>query len=81
VADRGWKRKFDDSIPLPRGRQLITLQDAGEFITKLPKIEHEAAEWQAAMPAPRQATSDPGQNAISRRLIASPSLGSRQIWP
>jgi hypothetical protein len=34
---------------LPRGRQLVTLQDAGNYITKLPKAEHEAEEWQAAM--------------------------------
>jgi hypothetical protein len=46
-----WSRKFDDPIPLPRGRQLATLADAGKYITKLPKAEHEAAEWQAAMEA------------------------------
>ena len=47
----GWKRRFDDPIPLPRGRQLVTLADAGNYITKLPKAEHEAAEWLAAMEA------------------------------
>lgn len=46
---QGWKRPFDDPIPLPRGRHLITLKDAGVYITKLPKAEHEVAEWQAAM--------------------------------
>jgi len=51
VADRGWQRPFDDPVPLPRGRQLVTLEDAGKYITKLPKAEHEAAEWQAAMEA------------------------------
>jgi hypothetical protein len=51
VADRSWKRSFDDPIPLPRGRQLVTLKDAGTYITKLPKAEHAAAEWQAAMEA------------------------------
>jgi hypothetical protein len=50
-ADRGWKRPFDDPIPLARGRQLVTLEDAGKYITKLPKAEHEAAQWQAAMEA------------------------------
>jgi hypothetical protein len=50
-ADRGWNRPFDEPIPLPRGRQLVTLGDAGKFITKLSKTEHEAAEWQAAMEA------------------------------
>jgi hypothetical protein len=51
VADRGWKRRFDDPIPLPRSRRLVTLEDAGKYITKLPKAEHEAAEWQTAMEA------------------------------
>jgi hypothetical protein len=41
--------KFDDPIPLPRGRQLVTLKDAGTYITK--QAEHEAPEWQAAMEA------------------------------
>jgi hypothetical protein len=50
-SPQGWKRPFDDPIPLPRGRQLVTLQDAGTYITTLPKAEHEAAEWQAAMEA------------------------------
>jgi hypothetical protein len=46
-----WSARFDDPIPLPRGRQLVTLEDAGRHITKLPRAEHEAAEWQAAMEA------------------------------
>jgi hypothetical protein len=51
VADRGWKRRFDEPIPLPRSRRLVTLEDAGTYITMLPKAEHEAPEWQAAMEA------------------------------
>jgi len=39
------------SIPLSRGRQILTLRDASNYITKLPKAEHEAPEWQAAMEA------------------------------
>ncbi len=46
-----WSRKFDEPIALPKGRQLATLKDAGNYITKLPKAEHEAQEWQAAMEA------------------------------
>ena len=49
--DKGWKRPFEDPLPLPRGRRLVTLGDAGNYITKLPKAEHEAQEWQAAMQA------------------------------
>jgi hypothetical protein len=48
---KGWKRPFDEAIPLPRGRQLLTLQDAGNYITKLSKAEHQATEWQASMQA------------------------------
>jgi hypothetical protein len=51
MSATGWKRLFDDPIPMPRGRQLVTLEDAGKFITKLPKAEHEAPEWQTAMEA------------------------------
>jgi hypothetical protein len=42
TADRGWKRRFEDPIPLPRGRCLVTLEDAGNYITRLPKAEQEA---------------------------------------
>jgi hypothetical protein len=51
MPDRGWSREFEEPIPLPRRRQLFTLQDAGTYITKLPKAEHAAPEWQAAMRA------------------------------
>jgi hypothetical protein len=46
-----WSRPFEDPIPLPDGRRLVTLPDAGNYITKLPKAIHEAQEWQAAMEA------------------------------
>ena len=42
---------FEDPIPLAAGRQLLTLRDAATYITKLPKAEHSAPEWQAAMEA------------------------------
>jgi hypothetical protein len=46
-----WSREFDDPIPLSKGRRLVTLKDAGNYITKLPKVEHMTPEWQAAMEA------------------------------
>ena len=51
MAAKGWSKPFDDPIPLPRGRQLVTLRDAALYVTKLPKAEHDADEWQAAMEA------------------------------
>ena len=51
AAERGWQRKFDDPIPLPDGRMLVTLRDAASSITALPKSESALAEWQAAIEA------------------------------
>ena len=48
---KGWSREFDDPTPLPRGGQFVTLQDAGTYITKLPKAEQKLEEWQTAMQA------------------------------
>jgi hypothetical protein len=50
-TDRGWKRPFGDPIPLPRGRQLVTLKDAAKYIQKLAAAEQQIAEWQAAVEA------------------------------
>ena len=43
-----WSRRSDDPIPLPRGRQLVTLKN---YIQKLPKAEQDLEEWQAAVEA------------------------------
>jgi hypothetical protein len=48
---KGWKRAFDEPIVLPNGRKLIILKDAGSYIMKLPKAEHDAPEWHAVMEA------------------------------
>jgi hypothetical protein len=48
---KGWDRKFDEPIPLPKGKPLATLREAALYITKLPKAEHDTEEWQAAMQA------------------------------
>jgi hypothetical protein len=50
-TDRGWNRPFEDPIPLPPGRQLITLQDAASYIMKLPKAEQNLEQWQTATEA------------------------------
>jgi hypothetical protein len=44
-----WDRQFYDPIKLPRRTPLVTLRDAAQYIIKLPKAEHDADEWQAAM--------------------------------
>jgi hypothetical protein len=44
-----WSTRFDDPIPLPKGRQLVTLEDAGNYIMKLPKAEQNHEHWQTAI--------------------------------
>jgi len=46
-----WDQRFFDPIILPDREPLVTLRDAAEYITELPKAEHDAEEWQAAMQA------------------------------
>ena len=45
-----WDQEFFDPIVI-NGKTLRTLRDAAQYITKLPKAEHDADEWQAAMEA------------------------------
>jgi hypothetical protein len=46
---QGWKRPFEDPVPLPRGRALVTLKDGADYIMKLPKAEQNLDEWQVAV--------------------------------
>ncbi len=46
-----WDQRFFDPIMLPGRNPLATVRDAALYITKLPKAEHDADEWQAAMEA------------------------------
>jgi hypothetical protein len=44
-----WSTPFEDPIPLPGGRTLVTLKDAADYITKLPEKESALPEWQTAI--------------------------------
>jgi hypothetical protein len=86
---------FDQPIPLPSGRQLVTLEDAGNYITKLPKAQYSAPEWQAAMEALILVATQGGHTRLARigvmralnrhveRVFQSrsqrPSLGKRKL--
>jgi hypothetical protein len=69
MAAMVWKRRFNEPIKPPDGKTLITLKDAGTFITKLPKTEHEAPEWQAAMEALIQVATHGGPTMFVRIAI------------
>ena len=62
----GWGCEFDDPIELPDGGELVTLEDAGNYITKLPKAEHSAPEWQDAMEAPMLVATRGGPTMLAR---------------
>ena len=51
MPDKGWQRRFNEPIPLPKGKKLVTLRDTALYVTKLPQAEHDAEEWQTAMEA------------------------------
>jgi hypothetical protein len=51
TADPVGNERSTNRYRWPGGDKLVTLEDAGNCITKLPKAEHEAPEWQAAMDA------------------------------
>lgn len=46
-----WAQRFYDPISVPSQKALVTLRDAARYIAKLPKAEHGAEGWQAAMAA------------------------------
>ncbi len=48
---RAGSASFEDPVPLPGGRKLVTLRDAANYITGLPKKESDLPEWQAAIEA------------------------------
>ena len=40
---------MDDPILLPGGCELVTLRDAGDYITSLPRAEQDIEDWQMAV--------------------------------
>jgi hypothetical protein len=66
ISGRGWKRPFGDPVPLPKGRQLVTLEDAARYIQKLPKAEQQLAEWQAAVEAMLRVVEHNGPTMMAR---------------
>jgi hypothetical protein len=44
-----WSTPFDDPIPLGGGRRLTTLQQAADYIMKLPEEIQQQERWQIAV--------------------------------
>jgi hypothetical protein len=81
VSDRGWKRTFDKPIQPRDGGELVTLQGAGNYIAKLPKAEHEAAEWQAARHALILVAENGGRQNRRNARVEPPPRSRVQFGP
>ena len=44
-----WSTPFNEPIPLRGGRTLTTLQQAADYVMKLPKAEQQEPRWQTAV--------------------------------
>jgi len=55
-----WSTLFEDPIVLPKGKQLLTLQQAADHVLKMPKAEQKLPAWQAATEALIMAAEDRG---------------------
>ena len=73
-----WDQQFFDPIDLPKGKKLLTLRDAALYITNLPKAEHDAKEWQAAMEALLLVAESGGPTMFARILATLLGLALRR---
>ncbi|MEH2480608.1 hypothetical protein V1282_003965 [Nitrobacteraceae bacterium AZCC 2146] len=66
MSKAGWYVHFREPILTPKGALLITLRDAGDYITRLPKAEHDSKPWQTAMHCLLQAADSGGPTDFAR---------------
>jgi hypothetical protein len=66
VSKPGWYSQFSKPIPVPKGEPLVTLRDAGAYVTKLPKAQHDSRVWQNAMHVLIQAADHGGPVEFAR---------------
>jgi hypothetical protein len=81
MAAKGWKRRFEDPIPLPDGRVLVMLRDAATYVTGLPKKEAALPEWQAAIEALMLVVERNGPTMLARiGLMQAPHRGEVRVF-
>jgi hypothetical protein len=73
MPDEGLGRALNDPILLPNGRQLLTLHDPANYITKLPKRERHAPEWRTAIEV-LMLVAEHGGPTMMARIGAIPAL-------
>ena len=77
----GWDDDFDWPIPLPGGGELITFGDAGRYIEKLPKAEHDKPEWQLAIKDLMRAAAGHGPWKLLARIAIMRALRGKPAPP
>lgn len=65
-----WDKQFSEPIALPDGGSLVSLRDAGIYITGLPPAEHDAREWHTAMHCLIEAADHGGPVSFARLGVA-----------
>lgn len=65
----GWSRTLADPILLPDGGTLRTLRDAANYITKLPKREHDSPAWRTAIKSLMLVAEHDGDTMLARIAI------------
>ena len=68
-----------ERIPLPRGRQLVMLEDAARYIQKLPKGEQQIEEWQTAIEALILVAESNGGPTMLARIGVMQALNRRVV--
>jgi hypothetical protein len=74
-----WRLCFDDPIPIPDGRLLRTLLDAGRYIAELPEAQYELPEWQKATALLLSAVEGPLSSDVCERCADEGCSGERLI--
>jgi hypothetical protein len=67
MSKPGWYSHFPEPILTPKGDLLVTLRDAGAYITRLSKTQYDRPAWQNAMHVLIQ-TAERGDPVESARL-------------
>jgi hypothetical protein len=76
-----WSVEFDWPIPLPGGGELVTFRDAGDYIAKLPKREHNKPEWQLAIRDLMRAAAGHGPWKLLARIAIMHALRGKSERP
>lgn len=64
-----WFKRFPDPITLANGRELLTLQDAVDYVTALPEAERDAPDWKLATEALALAAERSGYERLARAAM------------